>query len=520
MKRYALISVSDKGGIDLLAAELIKLGFGIISTGGTAKFLSEKGLDVTQVSDWTGFPEIMDGRVKTLHPKVHGGILADLDNPAHLAAIQELSISPIAIVVVNLYPFARTVANPASTEEEIIENIDIGGPTLIRSAAKNFKHVVILTEPEDYAETLSQLQKQGTTAFTWRKQLAWRAFAHVESYDHAIADYFQASVQTCSTEQPAADELQLKKLEISVPIVQTTRYGENPHQKAGYFSQNTNGWQQLHGKPLSYNNLLDLDAALRGILLFDKPTVMIFKHTNPCGIGSGDSLLEAYQKAFDTDPLSPFGGIIIVNRPLDLETVNKINEIFTEIIIAPTYDNAALELLKKRKDRRLVSYNPELVRAERPELEVKSIISGYLVQEWDKTITLEDGWHIVTTNQPTPLEMEALRFAWRTVSLLKSNAIVLTAHDRTFGLGIGQTSRIDSTEIAIRKALFFSHDLATAVCASDGFFPFRDSIELIATQGIKAVIQPGGSKGDEDVIAACNKLNISMIMTGVRHFRH
>ena len=520
MKRYALISVSDKTGIDSLAAELVKLGFELISTGGTAKFLTEKGLKVMQIAEWTGFPEIMDGRVKTLHPKVHGGILADRDKSEHLAALQELEINPIEVVVVNLYPFAQTVANPASTEEEIIENIDIGGPSMIRSAAKNFKHVVILTETEDYQQTLAQLHKQGSTSLDWRKQLAFKAFTHVEKYDCAISAYFKTSLAQKSAQTPADDELQLIHLDISAPIIQIMRYGENPHQQAGYFSNTTGGWQQLHGKPLSYNNLLDLDAAMKSILLFDKPTAMIFKHTNPCGIGCGDTLLEAYQKAFDTDPLSPYGGIVIVNRPMDLDTVNKINEIFTEIIIAPDFDAASLDLLKKRKDRRLVSYNPVVIEAERNDFEVKSIISGYLVQQWDKTIRLEDNWKVVTQRQPSLIEMESLRFAWRTVSILKSNAICLTANDKTFGLGIGQTSRIDSSEIAIKKALQFGHDLSAAVCASDGFFPFRDSIELINKYGIKAVIQPGGSKGDDDVIAACNELNISMIMTGMRHFRH
>lgn len=520
MRRYALISVSDKTNIDLLAKELVSLGFDIISTGGTAKFLAEKGVPTIQITDWTGFPEIMDGRVKTLHPKVHGGILADIDIQAHLDIMEKLDIKPIEVVVVNLYPFAKTVANPASTEEEIIENIDIGGPTLIRSAAKNFKHVVILTETDDYNETIEQYKAQDSTSYAWRKELAYRAFVHVESYDKAIADYFRKSLERVESDQSTEDELQLRELEIAAPLIQTMRYGENPHQKAGYFSNTTKGWQQLHGKPLSYNNLLDLDAAMKGIMLFEQPTVMIFKHTNPCGIGCGNDLLEAYQKAFDTDPLSPFGGIVISNRTMDIETVNKINEIFTEIIIAPEFDNAAFELLRKRKDRRLVSYNKQILISERPELEVKSIISGFLVQEWDKEITNEQNWKVVTEKQPTPVEMEAMRFAWRTVSILKSNAICLTSNDRTYGLGIGQTSRIDSTEIAIKKAQHFGHDLTTAVCASDGFFTFRDSVELLSKYGIKAVIQPGGSKGDEDVIAACNELNISMIMTGMRHFRH
>lgn len=520
MKRYALISVSDKTGIDLLAAELIQLGFCIISTGGTAGFLNNKGIDTIQITDWTGFPEIMDGRVKTLHPKVHGGILADLDIPAHTDIMEELEIKPIELVVVNLYPFEKTVANPASSEEEIIENIDIGGPTLIRSAAKNFKHVVILTEPEDYNETIRQYNETGNTKYEWRKHLAKTAFVHVERYDKAIATYFVKSLNNISTEQPAEDELQLTQLEISAPLIQAMRYGENPHQKAGYFSNTTKGWTQLHGKPLSYNNLLDLDAALKGIILFDKPSVMILKHTNPCGIGTGDTLLEAYQKAFDTDPLSPFGGIIVANRTMDTDTVNKINEIFTEIIIAPQFESSALELLRKRKDRRIVIYDRAILSTERHNLEVKSIISGYLVQEWDKEITSEQNWKVVTIRQPNPEEWEALRFAWRTVSILKSNAICVTTHDRTFGLGTGQTSRIDSTEIAIKKAILFGHDLSTAVCASDGFFPFTDSVKLLSKHGIKAVIQPGGSKGDEDVIAACNELDMSMILTGMRHFRH
>jgi phosphoribosylaminoimidazolecarboxamide formyltransferase/IMP cyclohydrolase len=298
------------------------------------------------------------------------------------------------------------------------------------------------------------------------------------------------------------------------------RYGENPHQKAGYYSNSVGGWKQLHGKPLSYNNMLDLDSALKAIMLFEQPTAMIFKHTNPCGIGCGQNLLEAYQKAFATDPLSPFGGIIIVNQVLDLPTVNKINEIFSEIIIAPAFDEEALAVLMKRKDRRLVSYDKSQLLLERPEYECKTIMTGYLLQEWDKTIANEENWQIVTKRQPTSEEMEALRFGWRAVSILKSNAIALTTKDQTLGLGTGQTSRIDSTEIAINKAIRFGHDLNSAVCASDGFFPFRDSIELIHKHGIKAVIQPGGSKGDEDVIMACNEMDICMIMTGMRHFRH
>ncbi len=519
MKRYALISVSDKAGIDFLAKQLVEVNYEIISTGGTAKFLSEKGIPVIQITDWTGFPEIMDGRVKTLHPKVHGGILADRDVAEHLQVMSELEIKPIDIIVVNLYPFEQTVANPASTEKEIIENIDIGGPTLIRSAAKNFRHVTILTEQQDYAEVISQLKETGTTSIDLRKQLAHRAFAHVERYDRAISAYFETALKSQEMKSEEAEPI-LTELIIQAPLVQSMRYGENPHQKAGYFSNSTSGWTILHGKPLSYNNLLDLDAALKAIMLFDKPTAMIFKHTNPCGIGTGETIAEAYQKAFETDPLSPYGGIIIVNQTLDMATVVKINEIFSEIIIAPEYEPDALDTLKKRKDRRLVSYNAKVLKSDRSEYEVRSIISGYLVQGWDDAITSEQNWQVVTERKPAPEEMEALRFAWRAVSILKSNAIALTAKDKTLGLGTGQTSRIDSTEIAINKALHFGHDLSRAVCASDGFFPFRDSVELLSKHGIRAVIQPGGSKGDADVISACNELGISMIMTGLRHFRH
>lgn len=520
MKRYALISVSDKSGIAELASELVKNGFEIISTGGTAKYLSEIGIPIIPISNWTGFPEIMDGRVKTLHPKVHGGILADLDLPEHLKVLTELNINPIEIVVVNLYPFEQTVSNPKSTDDDIIENIDIGGPTLIRSAAKNFKHVSILCDKRDYVNVVKQIAEHGKTTHALRKELAYRAFSHVEKYDRAISEYFAESFAADDIVQAVEDDILTKSLRVSASLIQPMRYGENPHQKAGYYSNTMSGWTHLHGKPLSYNNLLDLDAALRGIVLFDKPSAMIFKHTNPCGIGCGENLLEAYQNAFNTDPLSPFGGIIVVNKALDVKTVNKINEIFSEIIIAPAFDTDALEVLKKRKDRRLVMYNQEILIKNKPLYEIKSIISGFLVQEWDTAITDETEWKVVSDRKPDNDELDALRFAWKTVALLKSNAIAITTKENTIGLGIGQTSRVDSTEIAIKKAKFFGHDLSKAVCASDGFFPFRDSIELLAKNGIKAIIQPGGSKGDDDVIRACDELNIALILTGKRHFKH
>ncbi|HOD18211.1 MAG TPA: bifunctional phosphoribosylaminoimidazolecarboxamide formyltransferase/IMP cyclohydrolase [Candidatus Cloacimonadota bacterium] len=520
MKRYALISVSDKTGIDFLASELVKIGFEIISTGGTADFLQKNNISVIPISEWTGFPEILDGRVKTLHPKVHAGILADLDFPEHLAEMQQLNLQPIELVAVNLYPFENTVANPSSSENDIIENIDIGGPALIRSAAKNFRHVTVLTDSADFPETLFQLQKNGKTDLEWRRNLAAKAFAHVERYDKAISDYFQRTISSDSKSASENDLSALKTLQISAPLVQAMRYGENPHQKAGYFSSDTEGWKQLHGKPLSYNNLQDLDAALRAINLYEIPTALIFKHTIPCGIGSSENLTDAYRKAFACDPLSPYGGIIIVNRTLGLDTVSAINEIFSEIIIAPDFDEEALAVLKKRKDRRLVQYNMEKLLSGRTAFEVRSIISGFLVQEWEANVSSEEGWKVVTERKPSSEETEALRFAWKAAALLKSNSIALTYKDRTIGLGSGQTSRIDSAKIAVSKAQEFSHDVAKAVCASDGFFPFRDCVDFLAKHNVKAIIQPGGSKGDADVIAACNEFGISMIMTGMRHFRH
>lgn len=518
MNKSALISVSDKSKVDELAQALVAAGYDIISTGGTAKYLTDKGIPIIQMNDWTGFPEIMNGRVKTLHPKVHGGILADRENKNHLEVMISQEIKPIDVVIVNLYPFEETLSDPTSTEEEIIENIDIGGPTLIRSAAKNFKYVAVLTEKDDYQLFINQIKETGKTTIELRKHLAARAFAHVAHYDEVIRNYFDRSA--APQEFQSDDKPILEQIEIKAPIVQSMRYGENPHQQAGYFSNSTGGWTQLHGKPLSYNNMLDLDAALRTIMLFEQTTAIICKHTNPCGIGSGETLYEAYEKAFQTDPLSPFGGIIIVNRVLDIQSVAKINEIFTEIIIAPDFNPDALELLKKRKDRRLVQYDISRLISQKPRFEIKTVLSGYLVQDWDTAITSEENWKIVTVQQPTPDQMEALRFAWRTVSILKSNAIALTTKDKTVGLGIGQTSRIDSTEIAIGKALHFGHALTEAVCASDGFFPFRDSIEMLNKHEIRAVIQPGGSKGDDEVIAACNEYGICMIFTGMRHFKH
>jgi len=520
MKRYALISVSDKTGIELLAQALIASGFEIISTGGTAKHLIASGLAVHRVSDLTGFPEIMDGRVKTLHPNIHGGILAERDNPEHIRQMELNKIEPIDIVAVNLYPFEQTLANPDSTHSDIIENIDIGGPTLVRAAAKNCRFVTVLTDPADYQKVIGEIGRDGNTSEQTRLQLAAIAFQHIELYDRAISMYFNEVTRNKETD--ANDEVIATPahINLSLSLLQTMRYGENPHQQAGLYASQTAGWQVIHGKPMSYNNMLDFDAALKGITLFVSPSVIIFKHTNPCGIGSGNNLVEAYIRALQTDTQSPYGGIVITNRQVDISEAQHINEIFTEIIIAPEFTPEALSLLMKKKDRRLVTYNlPELM-AHRPQYELKTMTFGYLLQDWDDAIQSETGWQVVTDRQPSEYEGRALRFAWRSVAILKSNGIALSTDCATVGLGSGQTSRVDSAHIAINRALQYGHDLAGAVCASDGFFPFPDSVELLNQYGIRAIIQPGGSKGDEAVIQACNRFGISMILTGNRHFRH
>lgn len=524
MSKYALISVSNKTAVEFLAANLITLGYEIISTGGTASYLEQNGVKTIQISDWTGFPEIMDGRIKTLHPKVHGGILALRNDPEHLKIMTEQGIKPIDIVVVNLYPFRQTMQSPQSTHAEIIENIDIGGPSMLRSAAKNYAFVTVLTDPVDYFPTLAQIKTKGNTEESFRQHLAAKTFAHCAEYDVLISSYFKKMdkyVDLAATNQDDPEQSPSQEpLLLGAPKIQNLRYGENPHQSGGFFSNDHAGLLVMHGKPLSFNNLLDVDAAIKGIKLYSKPTVMIFKHTNPCGIGSDNDITLAYDKALKTDTLSPFGGIVITNDIVTMELAEKINDVFTEIIIATGFIFGASSFLEKKKDRRLLSYDLQALQQHRPEQEVKSIIAGYLAQGWDDTIESEIGWKVVTKLQPTPEQYEALRFAWRAVSLLKSNAIALTTTDRTIGLGTGQTSRVDSTEIAIWKAEKFGHDISRSVCASDGFFPFRDSIDLLAKYGIKAVIQPGGSKGDTEVIAACDEHRMCMIHTGSRHFRH
>jgi len=515
MKRYALISVSDKTGIDHLALELTHMGFTILSTSGTAKFLREVCPEVVEVSDLTGFPEILDGRVKTLHPVIQAGILANRDKEEHMAALEDLDIGCIDLVAVNLYPFEKTRRDPDSGFEKIIENIDIGGPTLIRAAAKNHSGVIILTDPADYEPVLASLDKTGEIPAGNRRELAWKAFQLVSAYDACIADYFQGLTEA---EKPMPDPPE--RYQINCRLDYRLRYGENPHQKAGFYRSHPAVWEVLHGKELSFNNLQDIDSSLRALRLFERPTVVITKHCNPCGIGSADALPEAYAKAFAADTQSPFGGIVAVNRGLDLETAQQINQVFTEIIIAPDFEEGVLDFLKKKKNRRLIRFEKDSLESTREPWELKNLFHGYLLQEWDLVGDQPAQWKVVSRRQPDPREVKAMQFGWKVVSLLRSNAIALTGKDRVLGLGSGQTSRIDAIHLAIWKARKFGHALAGAVCASDGFFPFVDSIEELHQNGIKAIIEPGGSKGDEEVIHACDEYDICLVFTGFRHFRH
>ena len=511
MTRHALISLSDKRGSEDLAKELAGLGYQILSTSSTARHLRERGVEVREVSDLTGFPEILDGRVKTLHPRIHAGILADRSRQEHLQALRELGIEQIDVVAVNLYPFRQTLQRGDATPEEIIENIDIGGPALVRAAAKNYQGVLVLTDPEDYQPTLEQLRAGGVSP-EWRILLARKAFRLVSAYDALIASYFAGLA--AETQSLPGNFL------LNCRLGARLRYGENPHQQGGFYLSAACPWQALHGKELSYNNHLDIDSTLRGLRLFQAPTVVITKHCNPCGIGSADRLADAWDKAFAADTQSPYGGIVGVNQPLDLETARRINSIFTEIILAPEYQPGVLELLRKKKNRRLIRFSPEILSRPQSPWELKNLSHGWLLQEWDPLADDPKSWKVVTARQPSEQELKALGFAWKVVSLLRSNAIAITGADRVYGLGGGQTSRIDSTWLALHKAAKFGHDLTGAVCASDGFFPFRDSVDELRRHNIMAVIQPGGSKADPEVIQACNELGMAMVFTGVRHFRH
>jgi phosphoribosylaminoimidazolecarboxamide formyltransferase/IMP cyclohydrolase len=513
MPKRALLSVSDKTGLVDFAQSLTKAGYELISTGGTAKALRDAGLTVADISDITQFPEMMDGRVKTLHPKVHGGLLFLRDNEEHKAQAAQHDIAPIDLVVVNLYPFEQTIAKPGVTLEHAIENIDIGGPSMLRSAAKNYRSVTVITDPADYAVVAGEIATSGDTTLPTRERLAAKVFRTTGYYDALIANYLAQRLPEPEV-FPETFALPLRR-------AQALRYGENPHQGAALYGQFPRHFQQLHGKELSYNNLIDINAAVRLIREFigGLPTVAILKHTNPCGLGSGATLSEAWEKAYATDRQAPFGGIIVVNRPLDLATAEVIAEIFSEVIIAPAFQDNAFALLSKKKNLRLM-INSE-VAAPAPGLEIRSTVGdSYLVQRGDADTVSTADWKVVTKRAPTEAERDALLFGWRVVKHLKSNAIVYAASDRTLGIGAGQMSRIDSSRIAIWKAGEAKLSLTGSVVASDAFFPFPDGLIAAAEAGATAAIQPGGSVKDPAVIEAADARGMAMIFTGQRHFRH
>jgi len=513
--RRALLSVSDKTGLVPLAQALARAGIELISTGGTAKALREAGLPVVDLSSYTGFPEMLEGRVKTLHPRVHGGLLYIRGNEAHEAAIRAQGIQPIDMVVVNLYPFEETVARPQVALPEAIENIDIGGPSMLRSAAKNHESVTVVVDAGDYSWVARQIETDGQTTLEQRRQLAAKVFARTAAYDAAIAAHLETAFGlTATTGVPGA-------LRIQAPLAQVLRYGENPHQKAALYGGFHDSFQQLQGKELSYNNILDLTAAAALISEFaaDPPTLAILKHTNPCGVGQGSSLREAWDKAFATDRQAPFGGIIAVNRALDLACAEAIAGIFSEVIVAPDFTAEALDLLRQKKNLRILRNRESSFAAQA--CDVRSVGAGsYLWQERDLRVTTAADLKLVSRRPPTEAERQAMLFGWRIVKHVKSNAIIFVAADRTLGIGAGQMSRVGASRIAVWKAREAGLSLTGSVVCSDAFFPFPDGLIAAAEAGATAAIQPGGSVRDAEVIAAADERDVAMAFTGVRHFRH
>ena len=509
--RRALISVSDKRGLPEFAAALQTLGIEMISTGGTFDTLRRHGIAVRHVADVTGFPEILDGRVKTLHPAIHAALLAVLDNPDHIRQLAEHGITPIDMVVVNLYPFASTVARDGVTLAEAVEQIDIGGPSMLRSAAKNFRHKAVVVNPEEYPAILAEMRNgNGALSEETCFALAREVFRHTAAYDAMIAGYLDKTAHGESALPPVLQLSAARELDL--------RYGENPHQRAALYGTWSSAFEKLHGKELSFNNIVDVSAAAALVAEFEEPTVVIIKHTNPCGVGSAPTLAEAYTKAFATDTTAPFGGIVAVNRPLDMEAAERINQVFTEVIIAPSYTGPVLEFLRKKKDRRLVRLALDLRNRRDPD--IRSVPGGFLVQEPDTLPVMAEQLRVVTRRQPTDEEMRAMSFAWRVAKHVKSNAIVYAASDRTLGVGAGQMSRVDASRIAVRKAGDAGISLRGAAVGSDAFFPFADGLLEAVHAGATSVIQPGGSVRDAEVIAAADEHNIAMMFTGTRHFRH
>ncbi|OKH36405.1 bifunctional phosphoribosylaminoimidazolecarboxamide formyltransferase/IMP cyclohydrolase [[Phormidium ambiguum] IAM M-71] len=506
MARLALLSTSDKTGLVDFARILVEeFQFDLISSGGTAVTLKEAGLPVTKVSDYTGFPEILGGRVKTLHPRIHGGILARKDLPEHIQDLETHQIRPIDLVVVNLYPFEQTIAKPNVTLAEAVEQIDIGGPAMIRAAAKNFAHLTVLSNPDQYNNYVEELRQKGEPSFEFRQACALAAFRHTSTYDLAISNYL------------ATDD---SFFNISGKQLQPLRYGENPHQPAAWYQTGTiaTGWAaatKLQGKELSYNNLVDLEAARRIIAEFsDTPAAAILKHTNPCGVALGNTLAEAYEKAFNADSVSAFGGIVALSQPIDADTATALTKTFLECIVAPSCEQSAQEILATKSNLRVLTL-ADLQSG--PKQTVKVIAGGLLVQNSDDEAENTTQWQVVTEKQPTPDELAELLFAWKVCKHVKSNAIVVTKDRTTLGVGAGQMNRVGSAKIALEQA---GEKAQNGFLASDGFFPFDDSVRTAAAAGIKAIVQPGGSLRDKDSITAANELGIVMVLTGIRHFLH
>jgi phosphoribosylaminoimidazolecarboxamide formyltransferase/IMP cyclohydrolase len=515
--RQALISVSDKTGVVELARGLVALGFRILSTGGTAKALADAGIAVTEIGAYTGFPEMLDGRVKTLHPKVHAGILARRDDPGDMQAMARAELPTIDLVVVNLYPFVQTVARPDCTLAQAIENIDIGGPTMVRAAAKNHAHVAVVTDPADYGAVLGELRTAGAVSADTRFRLARKAFSHTAAYDGAIGNYLTAR---------AADRAHAafpEQINFSLHKVQDLRYGENPHQQAAFYVElrpvpgSLASYRQLQGKELSYNNIADADAAWECVKTFDAPACVIVKHANPCGVAVAASPLEAYRRAFATDPTSAFGGIIAFNRPLDAAAAAAVVQQFVEVVIAPAVAAQAAGVLAAKQNVRVLAVPLE---PGENDFDLKRVGGGLLVQTPDQRNVTRQELKIVTRMRPDEAQLADLLFAWRVAKFVKSNAIVFCKDGMTVGVGAGQMSRIDSARIAAIKAQNANLGLAGSAVASDAFFPFRDGLDAVVAAGARAVIQPGGSVRDDEVIAAADEHGIAMVFTGVRHFRH
>jgi len=514
MIKRALISVSNKAGIIELAKELQNMGVEIISTGGTAKTLVAAGIKVINISDVTGFPECLDGRVKTLHPKVHAGLLAIRNNEEHMRQLKELGIEPIDMVVINLYPFKETIQKEGVTLEEAIENIDIGGPTMLRAAAKNYQDVTVIVDPSDYDKVIEDLKNNGDVSVKTRFKLAYKVFEHTSHYDTLIAKFMRERL---------GEEFFPETLSLTFEKVQDMRYGENPHQKAVFYRETGSNpgcltsAVQLHGKELSFNNINDANGAIELLKEFDEPAAVIVKHANPCGTATASTIREAYMLAYEADPVSAFGGIVAVNREIDAATAQEINKVFYEIVIAPSFAEDALEILEKKKNIRLLRIENITNKIPADTLDMKKVVGGLLVQNYDSELLRSDELKCVTNVKPTDKQMEDLIFAMKVVKHTKSNGIVLAKDKQTVGIGPGQTNRVTALKIAID---YGGEKTKGAVMASDAFFPFPDCVEAAHAAGITAIIQPGGSIRDQESIDACNKYGIAMIFTGMRHFKH